>query len=93
MNIPDVIQELTHRIDVTQREAEIIVKATYEIIERALMAGESFEIRGFGTFLARSSKPCSKGNSRTAATQRVPYYRASKELKKFVNLKTPAPEK
>jgi integration host factor subunit beta len=97
MTIADVIQELTERIGVTPRESEIIVRATYDIIQRALLAGETFEIRGFGRFSTRLVRPSTRGKSRTSTSiqvpaQRVPYFKASKELKHFVNFKSPAPE-
>ena len=97
MTILNVIQELTQRIGVTPAESEIIVLTIFDFIQRALMAGGTYEIRGFGRFSTRLVKSRTRGKARRMASiqvpaQRRPYFKASKELKHFVNFKSHAPE-
>ena len=61
---------------------------------KALVRGESIEVRGFGSCTVRDYKPYSGRNPKTGgpvhvAAKRLPFFKVGKELKEMVN-KSPA---
>ncbi len=90
MNKKELIAAVAAETKTTKKDAEVMVEATFEAIEKALVAGEKVQIVGFGTFEARErSARCGK-NPRTGeavdiAASKVPAFKAGKALKDILN--------
>jgi nucleoid DNA-binding protein len=86
MDQKETIAELASKANLTLREAEIVVRAAYDVIVQTVRRGKSYQIRGFGYFFTRSRR--SRSRNRTAqwdAQSKRVYFRAADELKSFVN--------
>lgn len=89
--------DLTERVaalgDLTRRDAEVIVETLFDAVIGALKADDKVEIRGFGSFRTRQRKPRTGRNPKTGETvpvpaKRVPFFKASKELREMVDAST-----
>ena len=85
-----LIGEVAHVTKMPREEAEVSVEAIFERIVRSLRSGNKIEIRGFGSFGTRLHPPREIPNPKTGVrvavpAKRIPYFEASKGLKKFVN--------
>ena len=90
MTKADLIEEVSRVVDMTRKEAEVIVEAIFDSIVRALRTGDKIEIRGFGSFRTRQRQPRIGRNPKTGTrvevpAKRIPYFKPSKELKDVVN--------
>ncbi len=90
MNKSQLIAELAKKMDISQREAKVIVDTVFEGLEEALIKGEKVELRDFGIFFVREHKEFSRKNPRTGKTikvprRRFPRFREAKALKEFIN--------
>lgn len=90
MTKADLIEELSSVLEVTRKEAEVIIEAILDGVVRALRNGDKVEIRGLGSFRTRQREPRVGHNPKTGArvevpTKRIPYFKPSKELKDLVN--------
>jgi integration host factor subunit beta len=77
-------------VEMTRKEAEVIVEAIFDSIVRALRSGDKIEIRGFGSFRTRQRQPRVGRNPKTGTrvevpAKKIPYFKPSKELKDVVN--------
>jgi integration host factor subunit beta len=66
-------------------QAEGVVEAIFECLEKALRQGERIEIRGLGTFQVRSYKGYEGRNPKTGtpvhvSPKRLPFFKGSKNL-------------
>lgn len=73
----------------TKVQAEQIVDAVFDSIEKCLKKGEEVSVAGFGTFVVKQRKARTARNPKTGATvqvpaTRVPKFRAGKGLKDAV---------
>ena len=50
MTKQELIAEVAKRADITKKDAELVVKYTFETITEALERGDKFQLVGFGTF-------------------------------------------
>ena len=96
MTKADLIEEVSRVVEMTRKEAEVIVEAIFDSIVRSLRGGDKIEIRGFGSFRTRQRQPRVGRNPKTGArvevpAKKIPYFKPSKELKDIVNTSTPAP--
>ena len=86
-----IIEELlSHRQNVSHREAETIVNAIFDEMAKVLARGNRIEIRGFGSFAVKNRRARQGRNPKTGAVvvveaKRVPFFRAGKELRLEVN--------
>jgi integration host factor subunit beta len=95
MTKADLIEEVSRVVEMTRKEAEVIVEAIFDSIVRALRSGDKIEIRGFGSFRTRQRQPRVGRNPKTGArvevpAKKIPYFKPSKELKDIVNASAPA---
>src|SRR6476659_9736080 len=96
MTKADLIEEVSRVVEMTRKEAEVIVEAIFDSIVRALRGGDKIEIRGFGSFRTRQRQPRIGRNPKTGArvevpAKKIPYFKPSKELKDVViNSTTPS---
>src|SRR6059036_1278655 len=90
MTKADLIEEVSRVVEMTRKEAEVIVEAIFDSIVRSLRGGDKIEIRGFGSFRTRQRQPRVGRNPKTGTrvevpAKRIPYFKPSKELKDLVN--------
>src|SRR5438552_4010917 len=90
MTKADLIEEGSRVVEMSRKEAEVIVEAIFDSIVRSLRGGDKIEIRGFGSFRTRQRQPRVGRNPKTGTrvdvpSKRIPYFKPSKELKDLVN--------
>ena len=71
-----------------RKDAEVIVAAVFETIAKSLQAGETIEIRGFGSFRLRDRAARVGRNPKTGASVKVPakrvcYFKPGRTLRKL----------
>ena len=76
MNKADLVAELAENLNLNQSDAAAAIEGTLDIIVRAVAAGESVTIMGFGTFEARERAPRTARNPHTGETIEVPATRS-----------------
>ena len=82
----DLINKLADDMELTKKDAQIVVDTAFESISKALVAGDKVELRGFGSFKTKEKKAREGRNPKTGAkvkvpAKRVPYFKAGKDLK------------
>lgn len=89
MNKAELINSVAAAADVSKKEAEAVVSATFDAITAALKDGDKVTLVGFGTFEVRE-RPERKGrNPQTGAeitieASKLPAFKAGKALKDAV---------
>ena len=101
MTKAELIDDVSHAVDMSRKDSEVIVETIFESIVKSLRTGDKIEIRGFGSFRTRQRKPRVGRNPKTGArvdvpAKKIPYFKPSKELKDVINhdhgaVTTPAP--
>lgn len=92
MTKADLVTEVSKRAELTKKEAEKVVEATFAAIGDALAEGDKFQLIGFGTFDVAERAARDGKNPRTnepihiEASKSV-RFKAGSELKKMVNVK------
>jgi len=86
----DLVRLLVTDHDLRPRQAEQAVGAFFDRLERALVAGETIEIRGFGAFHVKSHESYTGSDPRTQETITVParravQFRTGKQLREALN--------
>ena len=89
MTKADLIDEIARVAETTKHDAKVIVESILDSIVRALRKSEKVEIRGFGSFgtrprRARIGRNPKSGIKVSVPAKRVPYFRASKEVKALI---------
>src|SRR5256885_12674942 len=90
MNKAELIDDVSHAVDMSRKDSEIIVETIFESIVKSLRGGDKIEIRGFGSFRTRQRQARVGRNPKTGARVDVPakkitYFKPSTELKGIVN--------
>jgi integration host factor subunit beta len=90
MTKTDLVEEVARVIEVSRKDAYVIIETILDSMVRSLRNGERIEIRGLGSFHTRQRKGRLGRNPKTGARvivppKRIPYFRPSKELKELVN--------
>ena len=85
MTKADLIEEVSRVVEMTRKEAEVIVEAIFDSVVRSLRGGDKIEIRGFGSFRTRQRQARVGRNPKTGArvdvpAKKIPYFKPSKEL-------------
>ena len=80
----------------TIAQGERIVAAFFDEMTSTMARGERVELRGFGAFSVKHRKARVGRNPRTGKTvqvaqKAVPYFRAGKELREWINKPSPGP--
>jgi integration host factor subunit beta len=94
MTRSDLVEELAaHFKHLTQREAELAVKAVLDAVSDALVDGRRIEIRGFGSFSVSHRAPRMGRNPRSGESvaipaKRVPHFKPGKALREAVDRRT-----
>ncbi|MGB9600492.1 MAG: HU family DNA-binding protein [Myxococcota bacterium] len=90
MNKSDLIEILSQKNKIPLRKSELIVESFFDFIIRSLQEGKRVEIRGFGSFSAKSYNSYIGRNPNTGekilvSPKRLPIFKAGRELKKLLN--------
>ncbi len=89
MTKAELVAAVAEKANMTKKDAEAAVKATFEAVSDALKAGDKVQVVGFGTFsvkerAARTAiNPQTKKSINLPATK-VPAFKAGKGLKDLV---------
>ena len=90
MNKSELIKNLAETHKLTKDEASDIVTVFIDCVKKALLDGGRVEIRGFGSFKVKDYQGYTGRNPKTGkevqvAPKRLPFFKAGKELKDFLN--------
>ncbi|HLD75294.1 MAG TPA: HU family DNA-binding protein [Bdellovibrionota bacterium] len=90
MNKSDLIERISEKSRITKKQAEMVVNIIFDSMTKALQIGDRIEIRGFGSFVARTYEAYTGRNPRTGqsihvAPKKLPFFKPGKELKKRVD--------
>lgn len=91
MTKAELVDVITESTGLNRRDTVTVVNLIMENIGGALTAGDKVELRGFGSFKVKSRRPRLARNPRTGdavdvPAKRVPYFKASNELKGRLNV-------
>ena len=89
MKKEELTERVADRIHLTKRQTEAIVGIFLGCITDALREGDKVELRGFGSFRARSRNARRGRNPRTGdavrdPAKKAPFFKAGKELREKV---------
>ncbi len=90
MNKSELIKVLAEEHNISSEEATMVVNTFFDSIRQALVAKKRVEIRGLGSFKIKDYPGYSGRNPKTGTVVKVapkslPFFRAGKELKEFLN--------
>jgi integration host factor subunit beta len=90
MNKSELIRTMAEENSLSTDEATTIVNTFFDSIRKALLDGRRVEIRGLGSFKIKQYEAYSGRNPKTGevvavSPKKLPFFRAGKELKEFVN--------
>ena len=90
MNKSELIKSLSEQTNISIDEATLVVNTFVDNMKNALLEGDHVEIRGFGSFKVKEYGAYAGRNPRTGLkveveSKRLPFFRAGKELKEFLN--------
>ena len=82
----DLINKLADDMELSKKDAQIVVDTVFEATSKALVDGDKVELRGFGSFKTKERKARQGRNPKTGAkvkvpAKRVPFFKAGKDLK------------
>ena len=89
MTKAELAERVAEKVHLTKRQAETIVGILFRCITEALREGDKVELRGFGSFRARSRNARQGRNPRTGdavqvPSKKVPVFKAGKDLRERV---------
>ena len=89
MTKAELAERVVDRVHLTKRQTEAIVGILLACITEALREGDKVELRGFGSFRARSRNARQGRNPKTGDAiqvpcKKVPFFKAGKELRERV---------
>lgn len=90
MTKAELVDLITATTGMNRRDTVTVVNLIMENIGQALAGGDKVELRGFGSFKVKSRRSRLARNPRTGdavdvPAKRVPYFKASNELKDRLN--------
>ncbi|AXF57304.1 HU family DNA-binding protein [Salicibibacter kimchii] len=91
MNKSDLVNVVANKSDLTKKQAEVAVNATFDAITENLQTGERVQLIGFGQFETRRREARKVRNPRTGeeiqvAASHAPAFKPGKRLKEAVNV-------
>ena len=89
MNKEELVQEISKKAKVTQKEAAEVLTSLVETVQKTVAKGEKVTLVGFGTFEARKRAARTGRNPQTGkeikiAAKTVPAFSAGKKFKELV---------
>lgn len=90
MNKSELIRNLAEENDLSIEESTLVVNTFVDSVKDALSSGDRVEIRGFGSFKVKDyggymGRNPKTGDMVTVQPKRLPFFRAGKELKEYLN--------
>ncbi|MCA1945439.1 MAG: integration host factor subunit beta [Desulfovibrio sp.] len=90
MNKSELIRKVSEENNIPLEEATVVVSTFIDSIKDSLREGSRVEIRGFGSFKIKTYGGYTGRNPKTGEMVTVdpkilPFFRAGKELKEFLN--------
>lgn len=90
MTKAELVEIISQETGVNKKDTGLVVNLIMENIGQALMGGDKVELRGFGSFKVKTRRARLARNPRTGDSvevpaKRVPYFKASNELKGRLN--------
>ena len=90
MNKEELVQEISKKAKVTQKEAADVLSALVETVEKSVAKGQKVTLVGFGTFeprkrAARNGRNPQTGKEIKIPAKTVPVFSAGKKFKDVVN--------
>ncbi len=90
MNKSELIKTLADEANLSMEDSSMVVNTFVSCMKDSLLAGERVEIRGFGSFKVKEYEGYTGRNPKTGdkvsvEPKRLPFFRAGKELKEFLN--------
>ena len=90
MNKSELIKKLSEENDIPLDEAALVVNTFVGSVKNSLFSGDRVEIRGFGSFKIKDYGGYTGRNPKTGEIVEVqpkhlPFFRAGKELKEYLN--------
>ena len=84
MNKSELIKALAEESNLPFDDASLVVNTFIDAMKDSLIAGDRIEIRGFGSFKIKEYSGYA-GESVSVVPKRLPFFRAGKELKEYIN--------
>ena len=90
MNKSELVKALADPANISLDEATLVVNTFVDSMKDSLLEGGRVEIRGFGSFKVKEYGSYAGRNPRTGEKvavepKRLPFFRAGKELKEYLN--------
>ncbi|MDR3074373.1 MAG: integration host factor subunit beta [Deltaproteobacteria bacterium] len=90
MNKSEIIKALADECSLPAEESTMIVNLFFDNMKQALTGNNRVEIRGLGSFKLKNyegyvGRNPKTGKSVTVAPKKLPFFRAGKELKEYIN--------
>ena len=90
MNKSELVKALADQANISLDEATLVVNTFVDSMKDSLLEGGRVEIRGFGSFMVKEYGSYAGRNPRTGEKvavepKRLPFFRAGKELKEYLN--------
>lgn len=90
MNKLELVTQLKEKTDLTKQESIDVVNTFFDLLTKAFIKDERFEIRDFCSFHVRKYRGYIGRNPKTGEKvkilpKRLPFFKCSKKLKKQVN--------
>ncbi len=90
MNKSELVKALADQANISLDEATLVVNTFVDSMKDSLLDGGRVEIRGFGSFKVKEYGSYAGRNPRTGEKvavepKRLPFFRAGKELKEYLN--------
>jgi integration host factor subunit beta len=92
MNKSDLIEAMTKKANITEKQAIDIIDIVFDGFTNELKTSGRIEIRGFGSFVVREYKSYTGRNPKTGnvvnvKSKKLPFFKVGKELKAMVDRK------
>lgn len=90
LNKSELIQKMSYECNLSNDDADMFVEIFIDEMKKALLEGNRIEIRGFGSFKMKDYGGYTGRNPKTGEKvevkpKRMPFFKAGKELKEYVN--------
>ena len=90
MTKAEIVDAIAKATSVEKITVQTVVEAFMETVENALAENEPVYLRGFGSFKIKEYEGYAGRNPKTGESvdvvpKRLPFFRAGKELKEFIN--------
>ena len=92
MTKAELVEKVANQINLTKKQTEVVVNTVFSSITDSLAEGKKVELRGFGSFRirqrnARVGRNPKSGQKVDVPSIKVPFFKAGKELREFVDEK------